>query len=174
MQCGAWPPPVMFEETWMTGMRAFGLTLGALALAVLASGCARIRDHKGYVADSALIASVAPGIDNIQSVQGTLGRPTFVSPYGDPVWYYISRDTRQIGFNNPKAVSQMTLAVKFDRAGNVIGVERSGLDQTVSIDPEGDKTPTLGRDRGFFRELFGNIGRVGGTGTAGGTADNPQ
>jgi outer membrane protein assembly factor BamE (lipoprotein component of BamABCDE complex) len=150
------------------------LTTAALALATLASGCARIRDHKGYVADSALIASVQPGVDNIQSVQGTLGRPTFVSQYGDPVWYYIARDTRQIGFSSPHAVDQMTLAVRFDRAGNVVAVDRTGLEQTVSLSPDSDKTPTLGRNRGFFRELFGNIGRVGGSGTSGGTADNPQ
>ncbi len=158
----------------MTGLRALGFTVAALALTVVASGCARIRDHKGYVADSALIASVQPGIDNIQSVQGTLGRPTFVSPYGEQTWYYIARDTRQIGFNQPRAVAQTTLAVKFDRAGNVVSVDRSGLERTVSISPDGDKTPTLGRNRGFFMELFGNIGRVGGAGTAGGTADNPQ
>ena len=40
--------------------------------------------------------------------------------------------------------------------------------------PEGDKTPTLGRERGFFSELFGNIGRVGAVGQGGGTADNPN
>ena len=158
----------------MDGIRAIGWTLGAAALIASASGCTRIRDHKGYVADSALIASVAPGVDNRQSVQATLGRPTFVGQFEQSTWYYLSRDTRQLGFANPKAVNQTLLAVKFDQAGNVASVERSGLERTASISPDGDKTPTLGRDRGFFQELFGNIGRVGGAGTAGGTADNPQ
>ena len=62
-------------------------------------------------------------------------------------------------------------------AGNVVSVEKAGLEQVVSISPAGGKTPTLGRNRGFFRELFGNIGRVGGAGgtsQGGGTTDNPN
>ena len=60
------------------------------------------------------------------------------------------------------------MAVKFDEAGNVTSVERTGLDQVVFLRPEGDKTPTLGRERGFLEDLFGNIGQVGGLGPAGG------
>ena len=52
------------------------------------------------------------------------------------------------------------LAVSFDQAGNVIEVERSGIDDVVYLSPEGDETPTLGRERGFLEDLFGNIGAV--------------
>jgi hypothetical protein len=31
----------------------------------------------------------------------------------------------------------------------------------ASIEPSGRRTPTLGRERGFFDELFGNISTVG-------------
>jgi hypothetical protein len=34
----------------------------------------------------------------------------------------------------------------------------------AGIDPAGRKTPTLGRKRSFFDELFGNIGTVGAPG----------
>ena len=60
------------------------------------------------------------------------------------------------------------LAVRFDDAGNVESVERSGIDQVVFLQPDGDKTPTLGRERGFLEDLFGNIGQVGGLGAPGG------
>ncbi len=153
--------------------------LGAIAATVavlgLASGCARIKDHKGYVVDSSLIDSVQPGIDNRDSVAKTLGRPSFTGQFdGDKNWYYIARDTRQLAFSSPKPVAQTLLAVHFDQAGNVTSVEKTGLEKVVSISPEGDKTPTLGRDRGFFSELFGNIGRVGSVGPGGSTADNPD
>ena len=36
------------------------------------------------------------------------------------------------------------------------------------------ETPTLGRDRSLFEELFGNIGAMGQSGRGGQTADNPQ
>jgi hypothetical protein len=58
--------------------------------------------------------------------------------------------------------------VKFDPAGNVASVRQMGLEQVASINPVDDKTPTLGRKRGFFEDLFGNIGRVGAIGGGGG------
>ncbi|XHS02545.1 outer membrane protein assembly factor BamE [Sphingomonas sp. DBB INV C78] len=150
----------------------------ALTVLVTAGGCTRIRDHKGYVVDSTLVDTVQPGIDNKDSVAKTLGRPSFTGQFdrGAQSWYYVSRDTRQLAFANPRAVGQTTLAVRFDASGNVVAVDKSGLERVVNISPNGDKTPTLGRDRGFFSELFGNIGRVGGVGGmgSGGTTDNPQ
>ena len=145
-----------------------------IAALALTAGCSRIRDHKGYVADQTLINSIQPGIDNRQSVERTLGRPSFASEFDQSTWYYISRETRQLAFSLPKPVKQTTLAVKFDRVGNVTAVENLGMSKVASISPNGDKTPTLGRDRGFFAELFGNIGRVGAVGEGGGTADNPN
>ena len=148
----------------------------AVAAAVAASGCTRIRDHKGYVADSTLIGTVAPGVDNRDSVQKTLGRPSFVGQFDDKSWYYVSRDTRSLAFQTPRPSAAMVLAVHFDAAGNVKSVERTGLEKVASIAPNGDKTPTLGVHRGFFQELFGNIGRVGtaGAGQTGSTSDNPD
>jgi len=145
--------------------------IGALALT---AGCSRIRDHKGYVADQVLINSIQPGIDNRESVERTLGRPSFTSQFDQTTWYYLSRETRQLAFSTPKPVKQIALAVRFDGQGNVTAVSNDGMTKVASISPDGDKTPTLGRHRGFFAELFGNIGRVGSVGGAGGTTDNPN
>ena len=60
------------------------------------------------------------------------------------------------------------LKITFDPAGNVTAVERTGAERVVRLSPESDKTPTVGRERGFLEELFGNIGRVGGAGLPGG------
>lgn len=156
--------------------RSRGVMLAlALSAIVVTSGCARIRDHKGYIVDSTLIDSVQPGIDNRDSVTKTLGRPSFAGEFdNDRTWYYVARDTRQLAFASPKPVAQTVLAVHFDAAGNVSAVEKTGLEKVVSVSPDGHKTPTLGRDRGFFGELFGNIGRVGSVSQGGSTADNPQ
>lgn len=142
----------------------------AIALALLTTAaCTRIRDHKGYVADETLIASVQPGVDNRDTVAKVLGRPTFIGQFDANEWFYVSRDTRQLAFNAPRASAQTVLRVSFDAAGNVATVTRTGLEKIAAIDPDGDKTPTLGRTRGFFQELFGNIGavRAPGTGPAG-------
>ena len=144
-----------------------------LALAALAAGCSSIRAHRGYVVDEALLQAVQPGIDNQRSVEATLGRPSFTSQFGQPTWYYVSSFTEQEPFTTPEIASHTVLAVRFDEAGNVVSAERSGMDQVARIDPENDETPTLGRDRGFLEDLFGNIGQVGAPGMGGGAAGPP-
>jgi len=145
-----------------------------LCAGLVLAGCARISDRQGYLADPVLIAAIQPGLDNRDSVTGTLGRPTFVGQFDQRDWYYVSRNTRQLAFAMPRPTEQTVLHIRFDESGNVASVERTGLERVASITPTGDKTPTLGRDKGFFEELFGNIGAVGVPGMRPGTADNPQ
>jgi outer membrane protein assembly factor BamE (lipoprotein component of BamABCDE complex) len=163
------------EEMRMTASkrRAGVAATAAVALAASLSGCAEIRNHQGYVIDRTLVASVQPGVDNRESVQKTLGDPSFASQFDDTTWYYVSRSTKQFSFGTPKPVNQLTLAVHFDKGGTVTAMDRSGLEQVVSIHPVADKTPTLGRKRSLFQELFGNIGAVGAAGMNAPTADNP-
>lgn len=138
-------------------------TVGLLAASAL-TGCASIRDHRGYMVDQALLDSVQPGIDNRQSIERTLGRPTFVSEFGRKDWYYISTNTRQAAFTRPRAKEQLVLRISFDDSGNVAQVVRTGMERVVRLNPEGDKTPTLGKERTFLEDLFGNIGTVGAPG----------
>ncbi|KQR87772.1 outer membrane protein assembly factor BamE [Sphingomonas sp. Leaf343] len=143
-----------------------------LAAAILASGlaagaCAPLRSHQGYVVDVDLVNSVQPGVDNRASVQQVLGKPTVSGQFGTGDWYYIARDSRNYGFQSPKAKSQIALQISFDQAGTVTAIRRTGIDQVASIDPYGKTTPTLGRKRGFFEDLFGNIGTVGAAGAGG-------
>ena len=141
---------------------------GVVGAAALAAGCASITEHRGYLLDEVLVQSVQPGLDNQASVRGTLGQPTLTSKFGDPVWYYISSRTEQEPFTTPDIEAHSVLAVRFDSAGNVVSAQRSGMDSVVHLNPDGDKTPTLGRERSFLESLFGNIGTVGtGMGGAG-------
>ena len=146
------------------------VAIAAAALA-LAGGCVPVRQHQGYVIDADLVNSVQPGVDNRQSVQQTLGKPTFVGQFangsdaGD--WYYLARDTSSYAFRTPRASQQITLQISFDRAGTVTAIRRGGKEQIASINPSGKTTPTLGKKRGFFEDLFGNIGTVGAPGSGG-------
>lgn len=141
-----------------------------LAAALLAGGCASIRDHRGYMIDQALVDSVQPGVDNRTSVERTLGRPTYVSQFGEPVWYYVSVDTKQVAFRTPRTIKESVLRVRFDGAGNVATVDKAGMERVARIHPDGHITPTLGKRRTFLEDLFGNIGAVGAGGIGGGPA----
>ncbi|ENY82488.1 MULTISPECIES: outer membrane protein assembly factor BamE [Sphingopyxis] len=151
----------------LTGRRA-GLILAGVALALSAGGCAQLKGRQGYIVDPVLTQAITPGVDNRESVEKTLGRPTFVGQFGNNEYYYLSRETRQLAFAHPRPVAQQVLRVSFDPAGNVVGVDRTGLEQVSKISPNGDSTPTLGRHRSFFEDIFGNIGAVGAPGVGGG------
>ncbi len=146
------------------------LVLALAAAATLAGGCTRLRSHQGYIVDADLVNSVQPGVDNRDSVAKVLGQPSFKSQFGEQNWYYLSRDSRNYAFTQPHPTNQLTLEISFDRAGTVSAIRRSGAEQIAAVGPYGKTTPTLGRTRSFFQDLFGNIGTVG----AAGVGSNPD
>lgn len=150
------------------------LLAAASGIVLLGTGaCAPLRSYQGYVVDADLVNSVQPGVDNRESVLATLGKPTLTSQFNEGEWYYVGRSSRNYAFNDPKPQQQTTLRIRFDAAGNVSEVTRTGVEQVASISPTGKKTPTLGRERGFFEDLFGNIGTVGAPGVGGGPGGQP-
>lgn len=157
----------------MRKSQMISLTTLVVALA-LTSGCTRLRGHQGYIGDATLLAAVQPGVDNKESVQASLGRPTFVGQFDQNDWYYYARDTKQLAFSQPKASTQMVLKVRFDPSGNVVSSTQTGIENIANISPNGDKTPTLGRNASFFEEIFGNIGSVGAGSSQGSTPNSPN
>lgn len=141
------------------------ITLAAAGLAMLA-GCAGVRAHKGAILDMQLASAIQPGVDNKDSVAKTLGEPTFAGEFTANDWYYLSRDTSTFAFRNPRVTDQTLIHIRFDNAGNVAAVERTGKTMIASVDPVKRVTPTLGRKRSILDELFGNIGTVGAPGMA--------
>ena len=131
-----------------------------IAAGLALSACAGIREHRGFVIDQTLAEGIQVGIDNKESVTKTLGRPTFTGQFDQNDWYYVSRNTAQLAFRDPKVTEQKVLRVQFDQAGNVSSVQKTGKELIAQVDPSSDKTPTLGRKRSFFEELFGNIGTI--------------
>ena len=135
-------------------------TIAIITLGLALSACAGIRDHRGFVMDQTLADGIQVGVDNKDSVTKTLGRPTFTGQFSPNEWYYVARDTSQFAFRNPRVTEQTVLRVDFDAAGNVVAINKTGKELIASVNPTGDKTPTLGRTRSFFEELFGNIGTI--------------
>lgn len=148
-------------------MKLVVLRTVAVAAAVMLAGCAQMRSHKGVVLDPQLIGAIQPGVDNKDSVEKAIGRPSFVGQFTPNDWYYVSRDVNQVAFRNPRVTKQTVFIVRFDQKGNVASVQRTGRELVMNVEPTHRSTPTLGRKRSFFEELFGNIGSVGAGGLGG-------
>ena len=149
-------------------MKSLHLALATLLAGLAASGCVPLRQHQGYIVDADLVNSIQPGVDNKESVLATLGKPSIAGQFTDRDWYYVARDTHNLAFRNPRPSAQLTLQVSFDEKGNVSAIRRGGVEQVAAVAPYGKTTPTLGKKRGFFEDLFGNIGAVGAPGAGGG------
>jgi len=132
--------------------------LAIIGAASLLGGCGQTRDTQGYRMDESLVSAIQPGVDNRDSVISSLGRPNFMGQFDQRDWYYVSRVTQNLGFQKPRPKDQTVLHIRFDEAGNVASVQRTGLDRVASITPSGDETPTVKPKKGFFEELFGNTG----------------
>jgi outer membrane protein assembly factor BamE (lipoprotein component of BamABCDE complex) len=137
------------------------------ALAMLVAGCASTRFHKGAVLDPQLVSTIQPGVDNKASVEKLLGHPSFTGEFTPNDWYYVSRETNQVAFRNPRVKKQTVLLVRFDQGGNVASLQQTGKELVLGFNPSGRETPTLGRKKSFLDELFGNIGAVGSGGPMG-------
>jgi outer membrane protein assembly factor BamE (lipoprotein component of BamABCDE complex) len=157
-------------------MKVESLRFSAILLAAaLASGCASNRAHKGAVLDPQLASSIQPGVDNKASVEKLLGTPTFSGQFTPNDWYYVSRDTNQLAFHNPHVTKQLVMLVRFTPTGNVASIQRTGRELVLNVAPTHRQTPTLGRKKSFFDEIFGNIGSVssGGMVPGGGGGSGP-
>ena len=148
-------------------MKLAVLKMATIAAAMMLAGCAQFRQHKGVVLDPQIASAIQPGVDNKTSVEKALGRPTFIGQFTPNDWYYVSRDVNQVAFRNPHVTKQTVMIVRFNQKGNVASVQQTGRELVMNVDPTGRTTPTLGRKRSFFEELFGNIGTIGGPGLPG-------
>ena len=102
-----------------------------IGLGIALSACSGLREHKGFVIDPALAEGIQVGVDNKDSVVRTMGRPTFTGQFDPNDWYYVSRDTTQLAFRDPKVMQQTVLRVQFDQAGNVSAVQKTGKETII-------------------------------------------
>lgn len=159
----------MVTDAKLLSRLAYHAAIITLGGTLLLGGCSRLKDQAGYLADPVLVENIAPQIDNRQSVIATLGQPSIAGTFDESVYYYVTSNTEQFAFFTPDPTSHTVMAVHFDEKDNVDRIEYFGLEDIASVDPENDKTPTRGREMGFFEQLFGNIGRFSGApGGAGG------
>ena len=132
---------------------------GSVSLAAMTGGCAKTVNQRGYLFDDEVVDEIRPGIDNRSSVTAALGTPTMTATFDEETWYYVAQTKENIAFFRPKTTDQRILVVGFNDRGDVSSIDQLGLDATSEIDFVDKKTPTRGKELGFFEQIFSNIGR---------------
>lgn len=137
-----------------------GLAIGGLAVGGLA-GCAPQVVQHGHTIDPDSVARITPGVTSREEVARLLGSPSALATFEDGRWYYVTQRRENRSFFQSDITEQEVLTVSFDDRGIVQAIDRHGLDQAMTIDPESDSTQTLGNELSVVEQLIGNIGRFG-------------
>ena len=132
---------------------------GAVGATATLGGCAKTINQRGYLFDEEIIEEIRPGIDNRSSVTAAMGTPTMTATFDEETWYYVSQTKQSIAFFKPKTTEHLIFSVSFNDRGDVTRTEQLGLDTTYKVAMVDEKTPTRGKDLGFFEQIFSNIGR---------------
>ena len=117
---------------------------------------ATYRKH-GYVPSPDQLAEVVPGIDTRDSVSETIGVPSSTGVLNDSGYYYVETRFRHYGAAAPKPVSRDLVAISFDTAGVVQGIERYNLADGKVVPLERRVTSSSVQDSTFLRQLLGNL-----------------
>ena len=134
-------------------------TSAAMALAVLATGCAGETDTHGVLPDKTQISEIKPGVSSRADVTRLLGSPSTIAAFDKETWYYIGARTEQVAFFRPDVLEHKVLVVRFDKSGLVEEVRDVDATKAPEIQFVDRVTPTRGREMTILQQLIGNVGR---------------
>ncbi|MGV6847525.1 MAG: outer membrane protein assembly factor BamE [Marinibacterium sp.] len=138
--------------------RPAGRFVVAFLLAAVLTGCTATYRNHGYAPTDDELAEIVVGVDTRDSVAETVGAPSSLGVLADGGYYYVSSRVRYFGPTAPKEVERKLVAISFDRAGVVQNIETFALEDGRAIPLTRRVTDTGITDKGFLRQLLGNIG----------------
>lgn len=153
-------------------MRTVTFGLAVLAFAASAAACTPMSDSRGNALDPTLVEGIKPGQHNRAQVAQILGTPSSTSTFDQNVWYYISKETAQLAFFDPKIVDQKVIVVTFNDAGVVSKIRELDSEEARSVELVGRVTPTRGQEQSVMGQLFNTFLRGAGSALGDTNAEN--
>jgi outer membrane protein assembly factor BamE (lipoprotein component of BamABCDE complex) len=133
--------------------------LTLMAAVVVLSGCVAQFQNHGYVPTDEDLAEVVVGRDNRDTVAEKIGVPTSAGILNDQGYYYVRTRKRTYGPLAPREIDRQVVAISFSSAGVVQNVERFGLEKGKVVPLQRRVTSSPVSNKGFIRQLLGNLGR---------------
>ena len=133
-------------------------TLVFAACLAVAGACSPIYKNHGYVPPPEDLDKIKVGVDTRDSVVETIGAPSSSGVVRDSGYYYVASRIRHYGPKRPEVVSRDLVAISFNQSGRVRNIERFGLKDGYIIVLDRRVTDSSVENKGFLRQLLGNIG----------------
>ncbi|MDO8606133.1 MAG: outer membrane protein assembly factor BamE [Phaeospirillum sp.] len=143
----------------MKNLTPMRFALLAVAVAFATSACAPVIELRGNLPPPEQVEQVKVGKTTRDEVQGLLGTPSNVSPFGDETWHYISTMTERRAFLEPVVLERKVITVVFDRGGMVRVLDTKGLQDGKQVTPVDRETPTAGKELTILQQMLGNVGK---------------
>jgi outer membrane protein assembly factor BamE (lipoprotein component of BamABCDE complex) len=144
--------------TPMSGKRVRRL-LAAGTLALAASACTPTVSTHGHPLDPEQLTQIQPGVTSREEVTRLLGSPSTVGTFEQERWFYVSQRSEVMSFYKADVTQQDVVRIDFDANGIVSDVRTHGLEMAQAIEPDPNRTRTLGNELTAMRQILGNIGR---------------
>ncbi|MCG7574630.1 outer membrane protein assembly factor BamE [Phaeobacter sp. CNT1-3] len=139
--------------------KTFGRVVAVVAALSVAGCSASYRNH-GFVPPEEELSGIIVGIDTRDTISETVGPPSTSGVVRDGAYYYVRSRVRHFAYRAPEVVEREVVAISFDRRGVVSNVERFGLEDGRVVALSQRVTSQGLADKGFIRQLLGNIGQV--------------
>ncbi len=133
--------------------------LAAAAAALAVAACRPTVSSHGHQLDPALLAQIQPGTTSREEVARMLGSPSTTGTFDGESWFYVSQRSETTSFYQADITEQDVVRVDFDANGVVKDVRSHGLELAQAVNPDPNRTRTLGNELTIVQQFIGNIGR---------------
>lgn len=140
---------------WVVGLPC---VLGLSGIVGL-GGCTPFTHTRGYIFPLSVESKLHVGMDQ-DAVLTVLGSPVLVDPLDSHRWIYTQTKTHQQAFQKSHVVAQKTLVLSFNAQGSVDTLEWVPSSQVVTLIPDPEKTPVLGRHITPVQQMFQSMQHI--------------
>jgi outer membrane protein assembly factor BamE (lipoprotein component of BamABCDE complex) len=133
--------------------------LALAAAALCTSACTATVTTHGHAVSPDALSSIQPGVTSREEVSRLLGSPSTIGTFDTERWFYVSQRNEVVSFYQADITAQDVVEIAFDGNGLVKDVRTHGLEMAQNVEPDPNKTPTLGNELTAIQQFLGNVGR---------------
>lgn len=126
--------------------------------------------YRGVAINNDQLQQLTPGISQQTDVEALLGPPTFIEPYNQNNWVYVSQITHMRIGQTEGVEKQNVVVVSFNQSGAYQSYDEKTLKNALPVEMDARTTAVPGGKRGFLQKLIGGVGSYNPLGTASDTS----